>query len=130
MVEYAGKEVPKSPFHIQVETDVDVSKVEIKGLETRKFVDVMNILYGLHFGNLLKKGNIVWLNYLCIINVFIFIGSCKFLSCFLRQEQTLMKYSQFCSGMFFKANYCVLILILLMFYFKTPMIEFYALTGS
>ncbi|XP_052780237.1 filamin-A-like isoform X2 [Mya arenaria] len=33
-VEYAGKEVPKSPYHVQVETPIDESKVEIKGLES------------------------------------------------------------------------------------------------
>ncbi|XP_052286873.1 filamin-A-like isoform X5 [Dreissena polymorpha] len=33
-VEFAGKEVPKSPYHVQVESPVDVTKVEIKGLET------------------------------------------------------------------------------------------------
>lgn len=37
-VEFAGKEVPKSPYHVSVEADVDVSKVQLKGLESRKFV--------------------------------------------------------------------------------------------
>lgn len=36
-VEFAGKEVPKSPYHVQVESPVDETKVQIKGLETRKF---------------------------------------------------------------------------------------------
>ena len=35
-IEYAGKDVPNSPFTINVET-IDVSKVLVKGLETRKF---------------------------------------------------------------------------------------------
>lgn len=34
-IEYAAKEVPKSPFTVNVET-IDVSKVLVKGLETRK----------------------------------------------------------------------------------------------
>lgn len=35
-VNFAQKDVPKSPFTIQVEPAVDVSKVEVMGLETRK----------------------------------------------------------------------------------------------
>ena len=34
-IEFAGKEVPNSPFTVHVET-IDVSKVLVKGLETRK----------------------------------------------------------------------------------------------
>jgi filamin len=36
-VNYAGKEVPKSPFTVQVEPACDTGKVEVMGLETRKF---------------------------------------------------------------------------------------------
>ena len=40
-IEYAGKEVPNSPFTVNVET-IDVSKVLVKGLETRKlFTDLI-----------------------------------------------------------------------------------------
>ena len=35
-VEYSGKELPKSPYVVNVESDVDISKVAIKGLESRK----------------------------------------------------------------------------------------------
>lgn len=35
-VEQDGKEVPGSPFSVEVKPTVDVSKVEVKGLETRK----------------------------------------------------------------------------------------------
>ena len=35
-VEYAGKEIPKSPFSVPVEPKTDLNKVEVKGLETRK----------------------------------------------------------------------------------------------
>ena len=35
-VEYAGKEIPKSPFSVPVEPKMDLDKVEVKGLETRK----------------------------------------------------------------------------------------------
>lgn len=35
-VEFAGKEVPNSPYHVNVQSDVDVTKVQIKGLESRK----------------------------------------------------------------------------------------------
>lgn len=35
-VEYGGKEVPKSPFEVDVQAPVDITKVEIKGLEKRK----------------------------------------------------------------------------------------------
>ena len=36
-VEYAGKEIPKSPFNVPVEPKIDMNKIEVKGLETRKF---------------------------------------------------------------------------------------------
>lgn len=35
-VNFAGKEVPKSPFNVQVEPAVDVGAVEVLGLEKRK----------------------------------------------------------------------------------------------
>lgn len=35
-VEYDGKEIPDSPFRVAVEK-IDISKVQLKGLETRKF---------------------------------------------------------------------------------------------
>ena len=35
-VNFAGKEVPKSPFSVNVEPKVDVGAVEVLGLETRK----------------------------------------------------------------------------------------------
>ena len=35
-VTYGGLPVPKSPFTVMVEIAVDVSKVTVKGLETRK----------------------------------------------------------------------------------------------
>jgi len=35
-VEYDGQEIPESPFEVLVEK-IDVSKVVVKGLETRKF---------------------------------------------------------------------------------------------
>lgn len=36
-VEQAGKEVPGSPFGVEVKPKTDVTKIEVKGLETRKF---------------------------------------------------------------------------------------------
>ena len=35
-VNFAGKEVPRSPFHVNVEPAVNVGAVIVKGLETRK----------------------------------------------------------------------------------------------
>lgn len=35
---FADKEVPKSPFHVDVQSPFDITKVEIKGLEKRKLV--------------------------------------------------------------------------------------------
>lgn len=35
-VEYAGKEAPGSPFAVEVKPKVDLSSIEVKGLETRK----------------------------------------------------------------------------------------------
>lgn len=37
---YAEKEVPKSPFHVDVQSPVDISKVQLKGLEKRKLLKV------------------------------------------------------------------------------------------
>ena len=39
-VEYAEQEVPKSPYHVQVDEKVDESNVEIKGLESRKCLGI------------------------------------------------------------------------------------------
>lgn len=36
-VNFAGKEVPKSPFNVNVEPAVDVGAVEVLGLEKRKY---------------------------------------------------------------------------------------------
>ena len=36
-VNFAGKEVPKSPFAVTVEPKVDVGAVDVLGLETRKW---------------------------------------------------------------------------------------------
>lgn len=37
-VEYNGKEVPKSPYYVAVESPVDITKVQIKGLEKCKLL--------------------------------------------------------------------------------------------
>lgn len=36
-VEYASHEVPKSPVNVTVEPKLDIKKLKVKGLETRKF---------------------------------------------------------------------------------------------
>lgn len=36
-VNFAGKEVPRSPFKVNVEPAVNVGAVEVKGLERRKY---------------------------------------------------------------------------------------------
>lgn len=35
---FAGKEVPRSPFYVNVEHAIEVGAVEVSGLEKRKFV--------------------------------------------------------------------------------------------
>jgi hypothetical protein len=35
---YGEKEVPKSPYYVDVQSPVDITKVQIKGLEKRKLV--------------------------------------------------------------------------------------------
>ena len=44
-VYFAGKEVPQSPIKVKVESSVDLSKVTVRGLETRKFEDDFIIKY-------------------------------------------------------------------------------------
>lgn len=39
-VYFAGQEIPQSPIKVKVESSVDLSKVTVRGLETRKFVDI------------------------------------------------------------------------------------------
>ena len=45
-VYFAEKEIPKSPIKVKVESSIDVSKVTVKGLDTRKWICV-NCLVGL-----------------------------------------------------------------------------------
>lgn len=42
-VYFAGQEVPQSPIKVKVESSIDLSKVTVRGLETRK--SITNILY-------------------------------------------------------------------------------------
>ena len=39
-VYFAEKEIPKSPIKVKVESSIDVSKVTVKGLDTRKWISV------------------------------------------------------------------------------------------
>ena len=45
-VEYAGHEVPKSPVHVKVEPKLDIKKLQVKGLDERKFgLEVLTLLH-------------------------------------------------------------------------------------
>ena len=41
LVLFANKEVPQSPIKVQVEPNIDVSKVKVVGLEPSKFLSVL-----------------------------------------------------------------------------------------
>lgn len=53
-VEFAEKEVSKTPFIVNVEAQVDESKVEVQGLESRKFID-RNVIILAYSANVLMK---------------------------------------------------------------------------
>ena len=41
-VNFAGKEVPKSPFNVNVQPKANIGAVKVKGLETRKLSMVLS----------------------------------------------------------------------------------------
>ena len=41
-IEYNGKELPKSPYAVHVTSEIDITKVAIKGLERRKLKILKN----------------------------------------------------------------------------------------
>lgn len=43
-VYFAGQEVPQSPIKVKVESSIDLSKVTVKGLETRKFFEMFYVV--------------------------------------------------------------------------------------
>ena len=52
-VYFVGQEIPKSPIKVKVESTIDVGKVTVKGLETRKLLLV--IMSTLNFFSLYHK---------------------------------------------------------------------------
>ena len=45
-INFAGKDVPKSPFPVTVEPKRDVVTIDVLGLETRKSLGFQNLLWG------------------------------------------------------------------------------------
>ena len=43
-VYFAEKEIPKSPIKVKVESSIDLSKVTVKGLDTRKLICVNHLV--------------------------------------------------------------------------------------